>query len=568
MVRITCQKPQYISLNATKMRIGSHTLVPCIVTLLVMLAALLPSASASASTAIPAQWIAKMYTEALGRLPSQMEWNNAVTYFQTNGCSAQSLNGYATGPLFYLGGSGSEYDRLGYDNAAKLLTLYRGALNREPDPQGFNGWLTLLDSGTSWSVVVNSLFDTTAGSEFSQLVPSMCSSSNPSYYFGVQPALAIPTTPGDPGFTGTEAQLQTALNDAPPNGTIWLAQKALVVLTSPLIIPAGKTLTTYGQPSTGKYALMGRLVRNRDDKGLSLFDSPAITVTAGAKLLNVWVDGQRDAPLDFSMNSINVDIAGGTGTTVSNNKISNTAGNTSLAAEGSGSKPPAPCQSTVITGNVVTAYSSDHFLKISIEKADYPVFADGLSIACEHADVEYNQIADATDVPLIIFSTPMGQMSQLRHNTILNAGNSAGGAMGADPDATDGGTYDFTGSSIDHNMFWTGPDTRFDIGLGAGSREAFTQDQNPNTGDGASLTDNTTGILSARVGTGIAVSGMINVTVSNRTPLNFVIVTLHPDNTCPHVAVAVDPRNKYASGTFPPPENTESFDHCLLDTMP
>ncbi|HEX4833412.1 MAG TPA: hypothetical protein VH478_20235, partial [Trebonia sp.] len=43
---------------------------------------------ASASQAyVPAQFIAKQYTEGLGRIPDQPGWQNAVSYFTQHGCT-------------------------------------------------------------------------------------------------------------------------------------------------------------------------------------------------------------------------------------------------------------------------------------------------------------------------------------------------------------------------------------------------------------------------------------------------------------------------------------------------
>jgi hypothetical protein len=111
------------------------------------------SLTAAQASYVPAQFIAKLYTEGLGRIPDQSGWASAVSYFAQNGCSAPSLAAY--GQSVY---TSAEYTGLQYDNDAKLLTLYRGVLNREPDPSGFANWLQHLGSGTSWPSAVQLFF--------------------------------------------------------------------------------------------------------------------------------------------------------------------------------------------------------------------------------------------------------------------------------------------------------------------------------------------------------------------------------------------------------------------------
>ena len=94
--------------------------------------------------AVPGQYVAKMYTETLGRAPDPAGWNAAVSYFQTNGCNKRTLGNWGAS-LF----SSAEFQRLGYGSAAAALLLYRAILNREPDARGYSQNLGLLDSGTS-----------------------------------------------------------------------------------------------------------------------------------------------------------------------------------------------------------------------------------------------------------------------------------------------------------------------------------------------------------------------------------------------------------------------------------
>ncbi len=510
---------------------------------LAVMVAFSPVKFAHAASYVPAQFIAKQYTEALGRAPDQGGWQAQVNYFQSNGCSADTLASLGR-DIF----TSSEFNNLGYDNPAKLLTLYRGALNRELDADGFNANLTRLDNGTSWSDVVNALF---TSSEFTSLASTICGGgvdgSSSSYYWGTQPPMAIPTS-GD-GFSGTEDQLQSALDNTPSGGTVYLTQKTLVLLSSALTIPAGVTLSTTGQPDNPHYALMGRLSRI---PGNTPFGGPAVLLKDGAKLLNVWVDGQRDQPgNDNSGNnpSQNIRLLGGTGTTVSNSRSTNTAGPSSL--ETYGSLDGDPCGSNTITNNLITAYSSDNYIANK--------WTDGISDHCENSDVENNQIVDATDAAIVTFeASTVAQKSKVANNTILSAGNSIYWGIDADPLTTTYGhnNLSFSGSSFDHNTLWTGPNTHFDIAVAAGTREIFGD--NANTGTGASFTSNTTGSLSARVTTGIAVAGMLDVNIADNS-FQFVRVAA---NSCPDADVAAEVAAGHASGTIPSPYTDTLFDNC------
>jgi hypothetical protein len=506
------------------------------------------SQAAAQASYIPAQFIAKLYTEGLGRMPDQGGWQGAGSYFAQHGCSAASLAAYGEAVF-----TSAEYTGLGYDNDAKLLTLYRGALNREPDVSGFSNWAQQLGSGVSWPTAVKLFF---TSSEFTALVPRICSGvvdgSGASYYFGTQPALAVPTAGS--GFTGSEAGLQSLLNDAAASdGTVALAQRALVSLTSPLIIPAGVTLTTAGAPDLHHYADMGRLVR------AVTFPAPAaqegmVQVQQGAGLADVWVDGARDtpgntAPLDDVMTY-------GGGAAVSSDRISNTQGPSSLYLLGGFDGHP--CPSEAVSGNLITAYSSDHYLTSD--------WTDGISDNCEGAMISDNQVVDATDVGIVVYrNTPASaQHSVVTGNYLLSAGNSMYGGMGFDPLYNPAGaaqTLSFAGSAIEGNQLWTGPDTHFDIALTDGSRAWYARaGANPaDTGTGASITGNSTGTLAARVQTGVAVNGMINTTVTGNS-LTFTHIT---SGTCPKQNYAAEISAGYASGTFSPAPANIGFDGCI-----
>src|SRR6266496_4458360 len=74
--------------------IGAAVIVPA--TALASVGIPLPGMGLAATQAsyVPAQFIAKLYTEALGRIPDQGGWQSAVTHFAQNGCGSSSLAAY------------------------------------------------------------------------------------------------------------------------------------------------------------------------------------------------------------------------------------------------------------------------------------------------------------------------------------------------------------------------------------------------------------------------------------------------------------------------------------------
>ena len=77
------------------------------------------------------------------------------------------------------------------------------------------------------------------------------------------------------------------------------------------------------------------------------------------------------------------------------------------------------------------------------------------------------------------------------------------------------------------------------------------------TGEGATVTDNTTNGLTATVSTGIAVSGMTGGTVRG----NDLRLSIAATGRCPQVAFGVDPAD--GGGTFEPPATSVEFAGCI-----
>ena len=462
----------------------------------------------AAHARVPGQFIAKTYTEALGRTPHPEEWLQAVSFFEGNRCRAATLQ--AWGRKVWLS---YEYSTREYGAPAELLTLYRGVLNREPDPAGFQDSLKARNQGQTWEDTVDAFY---GSREFRRLSRKICGAQT-SYSFGEQPAMSLPVTGS--GFQGNGAQLQALLRATPRGQTVYLAQQAVVRLNAPLVIPAGVTLATTGLPEPTHYARMGRLVRNAG------FETAAVTLESGARLQSVWVDGQR-GKVGFTNDGVNVRLLGGDLTAAEHNVITNAAGWSSLQVFGS--SEGFPCRGVRVEDNLVTAYSSGHVRG----KLKYNPWTDGLSISCEDASVMHNQIVDATDVAIVLFRAhPAVQRSLVRYNRILGAGNSAYGAITVDGLSGRGTKPDFHGADVVGNTFWNAPGTHFDIGISVGTRAWFGP--KADIASGISVFGNHTGGVPTRVDTGIAVSGMLDTHVQGNDLGDLILVEV---SRCPTLA--------------------------------
>jgi hypothetical protein len=499
------------------------------------------STPASASSPdVPGQFIAKIYTEGLGRLPTQQEWSAAVEEFSSDGCSPQTLADIGTRVY-----ASADYARLGHDNTSRLVTLYRGVWNSEPDPAEMADWQSALDHGESWSTVVARFF---VSEQFISLVPRICAgetdSSKTSYAVSGQPAVELDSDSA--GFSGTADALQELLNDSPPGSTVMLAERALVPLTKPLTVPDGVTLTTAGDPDTRHYPDMGRLVRSGE------FDAPMIELKSGAKLTGVWVDGNRNSPGNSAPGRHSVRVLGGDSTAVVGNKISNTAGASSIQVLGQGAGHA--CSDVTVAENVITAYSNDHYLtRQTADGRTTGTWSDGISVNCADTTVRKNQIVDTGGVAIALYPgtaeprKDVPQRSRIADNTIVSAGVSMYAGIVADPQyfvpgRGDQRDYRFDGTKISKNTLWTAPNTHFVIGISAGTRPWYAGSAmiGPNRGSGLSISDNTTGELTARVRTGIAVSGMSDVELGdNPADWKHDDVPGKPGNACPATDVAV-----------------------------
>ena len=504
-----------------------------------MLSAVAASPARAAGT-IPAQFISKIFTEALGRGPDTggIEQYDANQYFSVGGCGLAQLK--AWGRSLYLS---SEFASLGYDNTEKVMTLYQGALTRDADV-GYSPWVDALNAGTSWQDVVDGIFDSP---EFASLAPNICGAQTYYYQSGTYGPIQVGAL--GTGFTGTQAQLQTLLNATPSGGTVYLARRAVVYLGSTLTIPAGVTLTTTGAPSLNAYAKMGRLVRNWAPTS-DAQETALVLIQSGGSLTKVWATGGRNylpagSGGGYWPSAVNIKLNGGTGTTVTNVKSNDTFGGSNIFLMGA--LFGASCVSATVSNNLVEQYNSNH------QNATH---SDGISSACGNATIWSNTVVDATDVGIILFKVPGGvQESTVKFNSVYAAGNNAYSALGADPtQATQSGgaVQSFDGTSFDSNYIWTSDRTHFTLGMTVGTKAWFS---NNDWGTGASFTNNvtpgygTSHPLYILVQEGISVSGMYNATVTGNN-FGMTLLGLPTPPHCPQGLVVASVAAGWASGTL------------------
>jgi hypothetical protein len=456
------------------------------------------------SGVIPYQYIAKSYTELLGRAPRPAEWTAAVDYFDVAGCTVTSLRSFGESVI-----GTAEYGRdypvtvNGADSGAIALTLFRFVLNREPDAPGYVAVRDAIASGTTTpEAAADQLY---GSSEFAAITaPAICSTSSPSYWFGQPgnwtgyPALQTPVV-GAPGPDDAETTLQAELDAraAAGGGTVTMPQREVTGLTTTLTIPGNVTLTTQGDPDPNQYADMAMLARLPSFTQLPGYPGDELVrLEPGAHLVHVWVDGQRDYPDPNHFGNFDVRVLGGAGTTVADNRLGNTFGASTLEADDNYSNVPGAgaCSNMNLSDNLVEAYSTSHVDLPDAAGTDHPQ-ADGFGVYCTHATVEGNDFVDISDTAVALFdgsslmtSTPP-QLSVVSGNTIVSAGNSYSFGIAVDPSyslgngPTPGGdppgvvTRQFsTGrqrTRITDNVMWTGDRTHINVLLSIGSHDLF-----------------------------------------------------------------------------------------------
>jgi len=450
----------------------------------------------AAVQANPSQFIAKQYTEGLGRAPDAGGWKFYQSVFEANGCNKTMLKEVSLS-IF----TSAEYAGLGYDNPEKVLTAYRAIFSREPDAGGFNYWLNFLNNGNSVASMIDFMYQGIDGGELT--TAKICGSLG--YGWGSHLPLDNATIPAkNDNGAKTLAELQAAMQNAQPGSTVYLAQRAVIQVNSPIVVKAGVTLATTGKPSRNQYAKQARLVRksvygSANDE----LASAVVRIESGGRLDSVWVSGQAQV-LPYTPVAANVAMHSGTNTTLANARLDNSIGWTSIIAHHYGT----PCSSMLVSNNLVAGYTSDHHYMNSTG------YTDGISGNCEDVSIVGNHVIDASDIGIIVFAPGGGrtQRSQVRNNVVISAGVPAFGALMLHPEDVprQGPSTSFTGAALLDNQFWAAPDTHFDLGIVLGGA---TWDANPSVGVGGTVTGNTNAGVATPMFIGMVIDGMRDVTV-------------------------------------------------------
>ena len=222
--------------------------------------------SFASALAAPSQFIAKIYSEALGRAPQSKEWQRWTDHFAKSQCQRTDLEAVLA-EIF----SAPEYTEKNYETNEMLLTLYRTILSREPEKEGFSFHLARK------SKLADAVRDFARSPEFKGLAKSICEDAAYRSDWARSQAIDIG------GGVWSQTQVSACLQK---NKICTLPPRTVVFLKSTLKIPAGHTLMTAGNPNRRRYARQARRVRD------AVFGH-LVEVGVGAQLKNVWLSGQR-----------------------------------------------------------------------------------------------------------------------------------------------------------------------------------------------------------------------------------------------------------------------------------
>jgi len=363
------------------------------------------------------QYIGKLYTEALGRIPDPAGYRYFQDMIFTKGCKAETLGEMAK--IFF---AGSEYEVLELNGKQKAITLYRALLNRDPSYQE----ILETESKLGKQSIEDIIDDMIASDAFKKLLPGILH--GPYYFGGANYGYSIS------GRIYSARELMDMLEKTEKE--VALEPGDLVLANEPIIIPAGKKLST--RRSCGKHYLkMARIIRT------SPFNRGVVNMSDNTECSGIWIDGNRQPFSDFCQKTarrgVNIGVDGDH-SVICGNRLTDSIGGTTIELYS--------CRETLIRHNLITVYASSHF----DEK-----WCDGITAHGTGTVIEDNGMVDATDVSVVIFRfTPGGpQNSVCKRNTMINIGNSAFGGINADGWVNHEEPWDFTGCEFSDNIFWT-----------------------------------------------------------------------------------------------------------------
>jgi hypothetical protein len=421
--------------------------------------------STSYSQSLPSQFIAKTYTEALGRAPDGTGWWDWHNYFDVNGKNINTLKAFAK-----IVFTSQEYKGINYDNGDKVITLYRTLLCREPDLAGFTGIKALLDGGTPIETVVESFCD--PNGEMKYLLPGIWSGGGyngaaSGDFPGSLPRTFVqaPTKPTDTYLVGSNivwgSDLQYIIDHVSEH-VIMLGQRAVIKVDKTIVLKNGKTLCTYSNPSNPltryKYVQFARLVRTTNfdvtgSKQASVY-IPVIQVQTGSRLEHVFVDGGMSwHKYDGAISNIQVRTVDGSQAEIFECRSSNVQSGSGMDIEEYWSGPNYT-PDIRITNNLIACYETGH----------NNTNADGITCKMGNCTIQGNQVVDATDVCIVLQNVgPLSTSNQGSHvfnNTVVNAGKSAIACFCYDgithANKTSATELSFNNARIDHNLVLMG----------------------------------------------------------------------------------------------------------------
>ena len=369
-----------------------------------------------------AQFVSKLFTEGLGRGPEPEEYLEYMDILESADCTVETLKGVAG--MFF---DSKAFTSLALEPAYEAMAVYRAVLNRDPTLVETQSYATRRAAENAADIAA-SLVET---DEFAALLPDIIRGP---YYWGLNNAEYSPS-----GIILTSDEVNAMLGDVKRGGTLELEQGTLVLVTSSIVIPSGRTLTTKGSPT--HYTQQARILRvaNNTDR--------VVVCNAGALASHIWVDGNRTA---FAHEELAA--KGNSGANIG--LMGNNAAVTDCRTNGSTSG------THIFGADAISGILVQHCLVTAYETGHHKDWADGITIASTKGTIEDNTVIDATDVGIIVFryvskGQTVPQTTVVRNNTILNLGNSAYAGIDIDAWNNQGATQNFRGTRFENNALWT-----------------------------------------------------------------------------------------------------------------
>lgn len=447
-------------------------------------------------TTVPAQYIARMYTDVLGRAPTPSEWNAWSAHFQGPGGCIDELrvmgehlagtkpqtsidNGGShlelyeaypdpsgptplvlSEPVDYTGDSTIDAaDAAFFDDvvrAARIMPLVRALFGHEINTHDWSNRVEpYLDGSRTWDDTVDALFDVLDPSNpitRAMIGTPICDVSDPTYGPSRDSApLDLLQLIGDlRGHNSadphaTASRDQATLETAIAAGGLVLLKPGEVIGVGPagtVSMPGGRTLRTAGSPGPQAFGLMGRLHASGPLCDLDrCSDLGLVTVWGGATLSHVWVDGQGGDWHQLGMANVETaNSANWVRAKVLDNRLTNPMpGGAALRLRGY-STTGLGCEQARAERNLVTGYAS----RATLDAHGRPAYVDGIEVQCELGVVTGNTVVDVSGVAISVEGSmsradealgvaPRTQRSQVTDNTVVNAGLSARSALLVDP---------------------------------------------------------------------------------------------------------------------------------------